>query len=346
MIGFLHIKEKLKSNKKVIMLHFCCWFIYSLYYYSSLVISYPQGNIYHSDIFIRFSSYAVIFYSLCLISLPLLIERRKIYKSILYLLLSLFLAQILSYANIWIGINIHNEIPQAYTKSILGFFFVNLYDYFQFIVAGCAYWFYLFSIRQKNEMLRIEKEYHHAEILFLRSQIDQHFLYNTLSLYYTNALSYSHKLANSILSLSDILRYSISNQYDTFVLFEEELTNMRALIEINQYRFNDQLKIDFRVSGNFEGIKIPYFSIMTLLENAFKHGDLLNDFLFFDIIIDQNDVYVNIKNKKAIQSKSSSKVGLENLTKRLKILLEDGFNLDIEESDMYFSTYFHLKNKL
>lgn len=345
MRGLVYFQNLYEANKKTILTHSIGWFSYFLYFYFALILSYPDDKIHIVSIIIRFLSFITIFYTISKLSLPLLIEKHKPFQSFLFLLLGLGVAQICYYFNFWLVQAFYNEAMSAYIANPVRFFFINLYEYIQFIIAGCANWFYLYSIKQKNEKLKLQEQYHQTEMSFLRSQINQHFLYNVLSLFYTNALPYSERLANSILSLSDIMRYSVSKQYDAFVLLEEEMQNIHTLIAINQYRFNDKLNINLSVEGSTKDIWVPYFSLITLVENAFKHGDLQSDTLSFFITINDNNIFVFSKNRKSYISNNSTKIGLNNLRKRLQLLLPNQFTLTIIEDEKYFTTELQLKNK-
>ena len=128
-----------------------------------------------------------------------------------------------------------------------------------------AYWAATAANKKNKELLAAQLQMQHfendkitTEKKFLLTQINPHFLYNTLNFFYSKALIVSPPLADSILLLSDIMRYSLQlkeNRYG-MVLLQNEVNHIYNIIKINQYRFSNKLNINFYLTGELETVCI------------------------------------------------------------------------------------------
>ena len=138
------------------------------------------------------------------------------------------------------------------------------------------------SLKQRRileaQKLQLETQISQANFNFLKAQINPHFLHNTLNFLYAKSLPYSAELSEGILTLSDIMRYALepgkSKRWKAPL--KDEIEHVNNVIKINQLRYSNQLKVNFEVSGEVDGAMIIPFVLITLVENAFKHGDLKN----------------------------------------------------------------------
>lgn len=228
---------------------------------------------------------------------------------------------------------------------IQGFWIFFLYSYFSF---G-----YYFSVRaiQREKLLRIaetkklqaERDTLMAEYSLLRSQINPHFLHNTLSFFYAKSLGTSQELSDGILALSEIMRYSLEDggSNNGKVLLKEEVENLKKVIKINQLRFSNRLHVDFAVSGNIDSIWIIPLILITLVENAFKHGELMSaqDPVTIRIEVSENEkkLYFFILNRKKTGPREFGHgIGMDNARKRLEYTYHENHTLAIkDEKDFY-----------
>ncbi|MEI9957995.1 MAG: histidine kinase [Ferruginibacter sp.] len=126
------------------------------------------------------------------------------------------------------------------------------------------------------QKMQLEVDKSQANFKFLKSQINPHFLHNTLNFLYAKSLPYSPELSEGILTLSDIMRYALneSNGSDDKAPLKDEIEHVRNVIKINQLRFSNNLHVNFEVQGILNDVEIVPFVLITIVENAFKHGDL------------------------------------------------------------------------
>lgn len=193
----------------------------------------------------------------------------------------------------------------------------------------------------KEQALQLEVEKMHADLKFLKSQINPHFLHNTLNSFYSRSLPVSKELADGILTLSEIMRYALgeSNSVDGKVLLKDEIEHVRNVIRINQFRFRNNLQIDLEVRGVINGATILPFVLITLVENIFKHGDLTDADHPIKILVEvqgDNLRYYSRNKKKSGPRELSTGIGLDNIKKRLDLVYGENYGLQIsDEADFY-----------
>jgi two-component system, LytTR family, sensor kinase len=213
-----------------------------------------------------------------------------------------------------------------------------------FIISVGYFFFYRFIHKQTENKLLLEKNLNLQKSLlqsendFLRAQINPHFLYNSLNYFYAETFEALPKVGDSIMALSDIMRYSLTDFTATNGLanLNEEIQNIQNIIGINKSRFNDILYVQLMVHGNVEGKKITPMMFITLVENLFKHGDLqdANCPAFITCTIDENTkqvIFITSNKKSGVKNIIPGGLGTSNIKKRLELLYKDGFTLNFEE---------------
>ncbi|HTM92609.1 MAG TPA: histidine kinase [Flavisolibacter sp.] len=246
-----------------------------------------------------------------------------------------------------ITVSINNsKIEQELTPALMVFSYIISSVFFIGMALLIAYLTHLRDERKQRKILeeqkmQLEVEKSQANFNFLKAQINPHFLHNTLNFLYAKSLPYSPELSEGILTLSDIMRYALSegNAKDGKAPLKDEIEHVRNVIKINQLRFSNKLNVKFNVEGVVNGATIIPFVLITLVENAFKHGDLKSTEYPIDIILKINDsqLYFYCRNKKKIGPKElSTGIGLDNIKKRLDLAYGNNYCLKVkDESDFY-----------
>ena len=131
-------------------------------------------------------------------------------------------------------------------------------------------------LQLQEEKVMLQTQLLESEINFLRAQINPHFLFNCLNFFYSEMLDTQPKVADGIITLSEIMRYSLQDFSKTGGLanLQQELEHIQNVIKIHKMRFANNLFINLEVDGNPENIQIAPMVLITLVENIFKHGDL------------------------------------------------------------------------
>ncbi len=178
-----------------------------------------------------------------------------------------------------------------------------------------------YEIVRQNALLQEEKS--KGELHFLKAQINPHLLYNTLSHFYAKAEDFDPDLAQGILKLSEIMRYSLTDSTDNKVPLEREIEQIRNLIDLHQLRYGSKLFINLEVIIQNNDAQIYPLLLLSFVENALKHGQLQDKNHPLEISLKtENDNLIfstkNRKNKAAMVI--STNIGLPNIKKRLEIL--------------------------
>ncbi|WP_222984770.1 sensor histidine kinase [Flagellimonas meishanensis] len=197
-----------------------------------------------------------------------------------------------------------------------------------------------FNQRKETELLREEKK--NAELKFLKSQINPHFLFNTLNSIYGLALEKSDKTPNLILKLSDILSYTLYESAMNKVSLTKEIELIKDIIALQEERFGKRMDISFSVEGETENLQIPPLILIPLVENAFKHGihnEVKKGWIDIKLIAGTDSLMFKIANSvpSVREDGNSEGLGLKNISRRLELLFEDRHTLEIKSEDKTFS---------
>lgn len=176
----------------------------------------------------------------------------------------------------------------------------------------------------EKEKILIQKNAE-ANLIALRSQINPHFLFNTLNTI-SALIHYKPDLAEqAVEKLAFIFRYTLKYSNENFVTVENEMSLVRSYLEIEQLRFGEQLQVSLNVQHEAEKVQIPAFCIQTLVENCIKHG--LSNILHvgqikIDVFIENSFLYcVVYDNGVGIDlSRKNKGTGINNVESRLKKL--------------------------
>jgi LytS/YehU family sensor histidine kinase len=240
--------------------------------------------------------------------------------------------------------NIGNPLPIE--KQIISNLLVGvLYIIFIFLIA------YITHLRDerkkhrqlKEQKLQLEVEKAQAELKFLKSQINPHFLHNTLNSFYARSLPLSSEIAENILTLSQMMRYAIDQPHtvDGKVALKDEIEHVKNLIKINQFRFRNKLNIELEVKGEVNGAVIIPIVLITIVENIFKHGDLNDSSYPIRIAIEIRDgrlKYCSQNKKNNGPKEFSTGIGLENIRRRLELTYGKSYTLIIKDKQELYTT--------
>jgi LytS/YehU family sensor histidine kinase len=168
-----------------------------------------------------------------------------------------------------------------------------------------------------NNIIQIAK----SENAFLKAQIQPHLLFNTLDFIYQNAKDSSPVAAEAIHSLAEMMRYSVdSNKDKEFILLDEEINQVENLINLHQLRKDHHIQLRFWYDDEIRNVKIIPLVLTTLVENMFKHGELLLASHPAEVSLRMEDDQLIIETSnliKAVKDNSGLSSGMENIKKRL-----------------------------
>ncbi|RAJ02630.1 histidine kinase [Chitinophaga skermanii] len=194
-----------------------------------------------------------------------------------------------------------------------------------------------FKSEKQREALKVANL--NAELRFLKSQINPHFLFNSLNTIYSLAHKRSDETEGALVKLSSIMRYMIYHANEETVLLKSELRYLEDYISIQRFRVSKEVPITYKISGEAGNLRIEPMLLIPFVENAYKHGISYTERSFIDIDINiyQTTVHLKVKNslfKQRVAEKGG--IGLTNVVKRLELLYEGDHELKIEEHEHQF----------
>jgi hypothetical protein len=203
-----------------------------------------------------------------------------------------------------------------------------------FLIGGLIRLGYSF-IKNQNEKKVLENANLNAEINFLRSQINPHFLFNTLNGIYSLAHEGSERTKDSILKLSDLLRYVLYDSADEKVPLSKDVQYLNNYIDLQRLRLSSKVFIDYRVEGNMQGNVISPLLLIAFIENAFKHGISYTHSSIVRIYIKifEKTLTLYVENPIVENNNLAGGLGLKNVTRRLELLYPNHHSLDITQKD-------------
>lgn len=189
---------------------------------------------------------------------------------------------------------------------------------------------------QQTELKRMNAD---LELNFLKSQMNPHFLFNSLNNIYALALQQSEKTPGLILQLSDLMRYMLYECNAAQVALDKELNFLRDYIGLEKVRHGEKVKIEFNIKGETSQKQIAPLLLLPFVENAFKHGvnaQLGPAWVSVDFNAEDPEggcTFVVRNNKPVKTEKTSSRaggIGLENARKRLDLLYPNKYLLHVD----------------
>ncbi|MBG8554882.1 sensor histidine kinase [Hymenobacter guriensis] len=231
-------------------------------------------------------------------------------------------------------------------ETTIGYYlFDNAYFASPMIVLSAALWAGRTALRheRENQLLRAEKRI--AEVAFLKTQINPHFLYNTLNMLYSMAYPAAKPVANAILKLSELMRYMLHDTPGEQVGLDQEIDYLSNYLDLYRLRFPGSFHVNFTVTGNPAGRRVAPLVLIPFVENALKHG-VLDDpenpvHIWLDVSGKQ--LLFEVENQRSTDHKDvSTGIGLPNLRRRLKLLYPERHALHVGAADGRFRTALQL----
>lgn len=225
------------------------------------------------------------------------------------------------------------------------YIFDNIFYGSPMIVVSAALWAGQAALRRERENQQLRAEKRAAEAAFLKTQINPHFLYNTLNLLYGLAYPAAKPLANAILKLSELMRYMLHESPDGQVDLSAEVDYLHNYLALYRLRFPGHCHVDFTVRGEPSGHRLAPLVLIPFVENALKHG-VLDDPArpaHLQLQVGAGELRFEVTNYRSSGAKDATTgIGLPNLRRRLQLLYPERHSLVIKETDTEFQTSLRL----
>jgi two-component system, LytTR family, sensor kinase len=239
------------------------------------------------------------------------------------------------------------QLRNYYPGTSLKYYIVDNI-YYGSLVIGIGVGLFLLDEQFRNQrkqaaLLRQSRE---AELKFLRMQMNPHFLFNSLNNIY--ALSYNHNPAatDAILKLSQMMRY-VTYEKGEWVPLEKELSFVNDLISLHRLRLDYEMMYTPEISEEAQHCGVPPLTLIPLIENALKHGQLKNHPLRLQAFVQGQALQIVVQNHKApLQKDTTGGVGLQNIRQRLALLYPAGsYRFEVKDAQDVFTVTLSLPLK-
>ena len=335
-----------------------------LYFNSVMDIVNKQNKIYYMKLALHFGSWCALYFFINFILI--VIELKPVHWSLILALCLVITAAIPTYLHFYILNKYFNRNHYfAYiilVFTIIGFssliayyFFTSVYNSSMYYIAWCIDIVVVIIITSSLKILwnglservkfqETRTKNLESELQLLKGQMNPHFYFNTLNNLYSLSLEKSDKVPGIIIQLSDIMRYILDSSKKDIVALDEEITYLKNYLALERLRFEAEDGIKFETQGDWKGKKIIPMILMPFAENCIKHGDVdCSKGWIIDINLSIKDNKLTfstvnrIKNTRDIKGNlNSTKIGINNVQRRLELIYPNRHNLNINQHNTTF----------
>jgi sensor histidine kinase YesM len=319
--------------------HLVLWALYLLFWVFVL-----SPGITRTDFFINslviVSIHAAVSYFNMYVLLPFFLQKRAYLRYFVAISLALFLGALLESA----VFSVISTIGPDDKRALLSLrFILNAVMAIMYTVAITMslklvkHWYEKEKLTKELEILNTE-----TELKYLKSQINPHFLFNSLNSIYSLALQKSDLAPELILKLSDILRYILYDGSNQRVSLDQELKYLKSYAELEKVRHGDRVNLSLTIDGSIDTQEIVPMLLIPFVENSFKHGfgkDMANGYVKIDVHVNKSTLNFELENSKPlagmevkINENYQGGIGLKNVNKRLRLMYPDKHTIEVIET--------------
>lgn len=292
--------------------------------------------------------YALVVYLNLLYLIPNYLTKNQFWTYLGLLLLSILVITPIEALILYL---IYSGNPEAQESVVIN---LNLYFIPPILIASGSTLFKIINdwVRDLREKQELEKRTMQSELRFLKSQINPHFLFNTLNSLYALTLKKSDNAPEIVIKLSEMMRYMLYECNEKQVLLSKEVNYLHNYLALEKLRQPKDIDIKFEVEGNVSHQMIAPLMFIPFLENSFKHGlsnNLSDGFVHIYLSVEGEDVLLRIENSKPEKlpmrdpKRKSGGIGLVNVKRRLNLLYPEQYSLNIEDNPKSYAIELGLK---
>ncbi len=221
-----------------------------------------------------------------------------------------------------------------------------------YIVIALVYYLFIYYIKiqeKVNVESRLREVLKETELNMLKSQINPHFLFNSLNSISSLTITNPEKARDMVIKLSDFLRYSVSHNATSFTTLETEMANIQRYLEIEKVRFGEKLLFSFNLQGSCRNHQIPVMLLQPLFENAIKHGVYEStEQVSIEMDCEYTAGYLEIRLVNDFDPNAHARkgtgIGLNNIRERLRLLYKNDKLLRTTVEGTRFFVFLSLPN--
>jgi two-component system LytT family sensor kinase len=185
-----------------------------------------------------------------------------------------------------------------------------------------------------------------SELQYLKAQVNPHFLFNAINSVYFLIKKDPDKAAETLIKLSDLLRFQLYDCSDEKISIEKEIEYLGNFITLEKIRRGEKVNVQVDMNGSLSGFQISPFMLIPFVENAFKHVSSANgqNKIWIKLYREGDLLQVNVENTAEKEAPGLvGGIGLKNVKRRLEILYPDSHRLRIQEGADKYAVHLSLK---
>jgi two-component system LytT family sensor kinase len=240
-----------------------------------------------------------------------------------------------------------NQYQEFWQLTFTYRIFVGVFIYGLIILT-----YYLFDTlsnlsEKKAREAKLEALVKETELRMLRSQINPHFLFNSLNSISSLTITDPEKARDMIVKLSEFMRYALSRKDEQPVSLQNELENLRLYLDIEKVRFGDKLVTEENIEGRCLGFMIPVMLLQPLYENAVKHGvyeSTQSVSIITSAKVVENYIEIVISNNydPTVSGKKGTGTGLQNVKRRLELFYGNKASIKTTKDDGIYTVTLYI----
>ena len=225
----------------------------------------------------------------------------------------------------------------------------NVIPHFFLVIAGAAFKLVFDQLRLQKRIAELAKENAEAELNFLKSQINPHFLFNSLNSVYFLIDKSNPDARQALHTFSDMLRYQLYEANGEKIPIEKEINYLQDYVHLQQLRKDENYKVQFNCSPEVKNFSIEPLLLIPFVENAFKHiSHKPNEANFVKVDLTRSNGYFefaveNSREKGIYTTEQHGGIGMNNVKRRLELLYPDAHILDVNDEANTFKINLKLK---
>ncbi|APY11543.1 sensor histidine kinase [Seonamhaeicola sp. S2-3] len=345
MVKILNSKEYYKLPFKFHVIFWLIYFSFNTFRWGSYFGDYVYSL---KTNLLGFPIHMVLCYLNIFVLMPFLVYQRKYILYVMAVLISIFLMVLVKFnlTYLLIGHNVWPEGPETLNSLSLNYVIDMMIGELYVITFVTAIKITLDYLQEHRRVAELEKANLETELMFLKAQISPHFFFNTLNNIHSLALEKSKKTSKVILKLSELMRYLLYETRQRRQTLEKEILCVQNYLDLERIRHSKSLEVEVSITGDIQGKKIAPIILLSLVENAFKHGvnkNIGNIKILISFKIEEDFLYFSVLNpmpsiiNQNLSNNYSGGIGLKNVRKRLSLgYSENDYNLEFDEVDNIF----------
>jgi sensor histidine kinase YesM len=296
---------------------------------------------------LKVADLALMVYITNYIFIPKLLYKKKYFSFGFFFIVFVFSSSVLK---MWLEGQIAGD-PRTFSlfDNFKSRFYDNMIPHFLLVSTGAAFKLLIDYAKAQRRLGEMAREKAEAELNFLKSQINPHFLFNSLNSVYFLIDRNNAEAREALHKFSEMLRYQLYECTDEKIPVEKEISFLKDYVDLQKLRKDENYAVQFNLSPDVKEFTIEPLLLVSFVENAFKHishNSHKKNFVKLDLNRCNGIFHFVIENSKEKENQSTEKnsgIGLTNVKRRLELLYPQKHELKITENEDLFKVDLKIK---